>query len=911
MLSPTRTRRLRAVGASLAAAALVATTAMTSLADEKDGHLGDAADFGVAGPATPSIEEQLAAYGDAVMPNRWFVEFDGGASKLVGDAKSAGIDVNVVSTYSKGWNGASVVVDDGKIHDVAKLKGVRGVFPVLHVEKPARVDDNASPDVDHARTMTGADVANEELGFTGKGIKVGIIDSGIDYNHPDLGGSGVNDQTKDFPNSRVKWGYDFTGDAYDASSDDPAVNTPKPDQYPDDCGGHGTHVAGIVGAKGEVTGVAPDVDFGAYRVFGCDGSSSSDIIMAAMEMAAKDGMDVINMSLGASYATWPSYPTAVMADKLVEDGIAVVVSQGNNGTGGVFSGGAPAVAHNVISVGSVDNLQFMAYYMQTGGGLEFPFFHASGSPEFEPGASFDVVAADAVTACEPDDVPQASGDGQALFVKRGTCSFHLKAWHGQQKGYDAVIIGNNVPGVINATVEDPARPDDKITIPVATTLLADGDALLAEIGDGSTTLSISEDQRRWDNPTGGYQSDFSSYGLAADLTLKPDVSAPGGAIYSTYPLEEGAYASLGGTSMAAPHVAGAVALLLQAKPSLDPFQVRTTLTNTADPFAWSIAPTYLEPVHRQGGGLIDIPQAITTTVSVEASKLSLGDSDDGPFSTTLTVRNSSNEAKTFKIGVEHGVATAGPSNNPGFYALKADVTFSGDTVTVPANSTATFDVTISEDFGVDGAIYGGWITLTGETENLVVPFAGLSGDYQALVALTQAVLVGVNADEQLYIAEPFHEFSMVGLDKPHIFFNLAYPVSGLYFDIYYANPDGTKGKKAHNNFTNYVTYLDQGRLGNATAIAWDGTYQGNKGNDKKRRAANGDYVIEVRVLKALGDPNNPDHWETWTSPAFTIKYGEGADTSAGNGPEPGKGNPGKGKGKDKTNPGKGKGKTKP
>ena len=102
--------------------------------------------------------------------------------------------------------------------------------------------------------------------------------------------------------------------------------------------GHGSHVAGIVGADGKVTGVAPEVTFGAYRVFGCgeNASSDTDVILQAMERAHADGMDVINMSLGASFETWPTYPTAVVADRLVDAGVVVVVSQGNEGTAGTF-----------------------------------------------------------------------------------------------------------------------------------------------------------------------------------------------------------------------------------------------------------------------------------------------------------------------------------------------------------------------------------------------------------------------------------------------------------------------------------------------------------------------------------------------------------------------------------------------
>ncbi|SDL49228.1 S8 family serine peptidase [Tessaracoccus oleiagri] len=893
MHSPTTRLRLRAMGAGLAAAALVATTGLAAVADDPDiKDLGSAADYGQA-VEVPSIEEQLAHYKDAVVPGRWLVGLSISPGKLVSAAKAEGVDVRVVASFDKAWNGASVAVDDSQIHTVSRLAGVTGVYPVLEVTQPV-LDEETTPAVEYAKQLTGAEYANNELGFTGEGIKVGIIDSGIDYNHPDFGGSGTNDQTKDFPGDRVVWGYDFVGDAYDASSDDAAVATPKPDQWPDDCGGHGTHVAGIVGANGEIQGVAPDVQFGSYRVFGCDGSSSSDIIVAAMDRAKADGMDIVNMSLGASYATWPSYPTAVAADNLVEDGVVVVVSQGNSGTGGIFSGGAPSVAHNVISVGSVDNSQFMAHYIATAGGLELPYFGATGAPDFEPGASFEIMAANPILGCSTAPPAPAAEEGLALLVSRGTCSFHEKAVNAQAAGYDALLIANNTTGVINATVEG-ATP---ITIPVATTLKTDGDALLAEINaNGSTTITFSEDQKRFDNPTGGYQSDFSSYGLAADLTLKPDVSAPGGSIYSTYPLEEGGYASLGGTSMAAPHVAGAAALLLEAKPDLDPFEVRTALTNTADPFEWGLAAGagYIEPVHRQGGGMIDIPQAITTAVTVEDSKISLGEGEAGPISTTLTVTNDSDEEKTFTLGAEHGIATYNKINSAGtpvmqFAIANADVVFSGDTVTVPARSTATVTVTIGEDFGMDGIIYGGWITLTSETEDFVVPFAGLSGDYQALETLTMAYTTYVDEDGVLQIAEPFHEYSMVDGDYPYIYFNLAYPVSGLYFDIYRANEDGTKGEKVHENFINYVTYLDQGRFAAAATLAWDGTYQGNAGrNGKVRRVENGDYILEVRILKALGDPNNPDHWESWDSTPITIAYGEGADTSAGNGPQPGRG----------------------
>ena len=351
--------------------------------------------------------------------------------------------------------------------------------------------------------------------------------------------------------------------------------------------------------------------------------------------------------------------------------------------------------------------------------------------------------------------------------------------------------------------------------------------------------------------------------------------------------------------MSAPHVAGAAAILLEAKPELDPYQVRSLLTNTADPFTWGLEADLgvAEPVHRQGGGMIDIPHALTTETFVSPQKISLGEGEAGPVTETITVTNTSDEEVTYTLDVQHGVATYGPTDAPGFYLLEADVEFSATTLTVPAGGTANATVVIGEDFGADGAIFGGWITITSEVEQLVIPFAGLSGDYQALQALETAILA-YNSPEGLMVADPFHTYTLADGDYPIIALYLAYPISTMYVDVYEANEDGTKGAKVHSNFINYSTMLDMGRMGGLATLAWDGTFQGNQGNNGKLRAvADGDYVLEVRVLKALGDPSNPDHWELWNSPALTIERAAGVDDPSDyNGPAPKKDNPNKGKG---------------
>ena len=176
------------------------------------------------------------------------------------------------------------------------------------------------------------------MGYTGAGIKVAVMDSGIDYDHPDLGGCfgpGVPRRERLGLRRRCVQRRPVVADY---------SPTPTPDPLPDDCNGHGTHVAGIIGANGRITGVAPGVTFDAYRVFGCEGPTTTDIMLAAMERALADGADILNMSIGAAFtvAAVPDGEGAPTA--LVEQGMVVVASIGNRAPNGLYSAAAPASA---------------------------------------------------------------------------------------------------------------------------------------------------------------------------------------------------------------------------------------------------------------------------------------------------------------------------------------------------------------------------------------------------------------------------------------------------------------------------------------------------------------------------------------------------------------------------------------
>ncbi|MGO1683233.1 MAG: S8 family serine peptidase, partial [Corynebacterium variabile] len=826
-------------GAALVAGLLVAPPAMAD--GDSPELLGTASDLGVEVPTPDDVLDSA----ETAIPGRWLVEVSGdpvlrGGSasanaraqdKVHERAEAAEIPMEVSENFVAGWNGMSVSMQDTDVAKLRAVPGVTAVYPVLEVEQPEPSD--AAPEDVYGNAMTGVDQVQQVDGLTGEGVTVAVIDSGIDYNHPDLGGSGTNDQTADFPGDRVIGGYDFVGDDYDSQTGVPV----SPDEYPDDCGGHGSHVAGIIGAEGDpdaggVLGVAPGVDLLSYRVFGCEGSSSTEVILEAMEQAMDDGADVVNMSLGASFVTWQDYPTAQMSDVMTDNGVTMVISAGNEGTAGTFSGGAPGVAGDAITVASVDNTDRRAPYA-TAAGEEIAYGPATGSTAAVPTSgelalvSAGAPGTEAAQGCDSSVVPPATGAGQALLIERGTCSFHLKALAGQEAGYDAVILYNNAVGVVNPTVEgDPA-----ITVPVVMVGQADGLALQEALAAGDVTWAWQEGGAVFENPTGGLVSDFSSYGLTAELQLKPDLAAPGGSIWSTIPLEQGGHGSKSGTSMAAPHVAGAAALLLESAPDLAPGDVKTTMMNTADPVTWSLMPDlgYLEPVHRQGAGLLDMVGAVHTATRVDEASISLGEGEDGPQTVTLTVSNDSDVEQTYAVGIRHGIATSHPTYNPGFYDATAIAEPGADSVTVAAHSSTELTVTLGEDFGEDGFIYGGWVTLSGADDDIVVPFAGLSGDYQALPVLDDQGMglpvLGVSdgAGSVLLDPEGGHTYTMQNGDIPYIAYYFGYPVERLEIDAYKINGGG-KAKPVNPS----VGLIDEGdHLGRSAApevYGWDGSY---------------------------------------------------------------------------------------
>ena len=831
------------------------------------------------------------------------------------NAAADGVKLTERYSYDSLWNGVSVSVAPSQVAALESIPGVRAVYPVHTVSLPDWRSESggAAVDMKNAVGLTGADQAQTEFGLDGSGVTIAIMDSGLDYTLPEFGGCFG-------PTCKVRGGFDLVGDTYNDTPGPAFQPVPHPDGDPLPCdpndadraevlgagasdAGHGTHVAGIAAADGrghpgEVVGVAPGARLLAYRVFGCNGSTDTDVMIHAMELALQDHADVLNMSIGSAFSNWPESPEAVASDNLVDAGVVVVASIGNSGANGgqLWSAGSPGVGRKVIGVASFDNTKATLPAFLVGGNL-YTYNRAGGSLASVPtSGSGELAATGTPTTANDACVAPAAGSltGKIALIRRGTCGFYNKALNAQHAGAIGVVLYNNVAGALNPTVAPNPAGSEPVMIPVAAITAADGTFIFNHLATDHT-LTWTDQVVEAPLATAGLISDFSSFGTDAELTLKPDIGGPGGQIYSTWPHQQfGGHNSISGTSMASPHIAGLAALLLQAKnKNIAPGMVRTLLMNTALPKGVNVAPSAgLEPTWRQGAGLAQIVGAVTTPAWVTPSKLSLGEGNGGAGQ-QLTVTNAGSTPVTYDLSEVSTIGT-GPSTAAGAvypfnfsYLVGANTaTFGSPSITVAPGSSANVNVNIAAGAWRDKSLYGGYIVLTprGGGTTLRVPYVGFMGDYQSLPVLTAAScglpavfkLNAAGSDSCLgggisRLGSAGASFTLQGNDMPILLYHLNHQVRKLNVQVYKA--EGSPVQPVF-NYATQLTYLPR----NSTATSffefdWDGTRSQDNGGgngDHRKVVPNGSYILKLSVLKALGNESNPADWETFTSPPITL-----------------------------------------
>ena len=685
--------------------------------------------------------------------------------------------------YTTVLNGFALRLPYGELEQLRRLPGVKSAFV-------AAINELVEPAMDSAAEL-GNVLPVWDLGRTGEGITIAVIDTGLDTDHPAFTslpkGSRLNEQDiaaalaqsslnceAEYPGLTAKDVYVSAKIpfAFDYADKDTDVN---PDTAPDANNvSHGTHVAGIAAgfsadAEGKVlfSGTAPDAQLLILKAFPDSGAGTPDTVtLAALEDAVMLGADIINMSLGTNCGFSDAREASINAayQRVRDAGISLICAAGNqydsairNNTGvnmnptsdpdtGVVS--SPASYGVALSVASADNLVAVLPSVEAGG--RHITYTTTQPPITTIPGTYRYVVIPGVGSAEDY---AAAGDltGKIALVRRGELTFTEKILGGQNAGAAAVIICDNVDGLLsNMSVEG-------ASIPAIFISKADGDYLM-ELEDKTVTVFDADQSMR--NPTAGQISEFSSMGVTPDLKLKPEITAPGGYIYSALPESLGGYGTMSGTSMATPFLAGTAALLRQELAVRSPGltgsalrdMVELLLMSTARPIVDQVTGTFSTP-RLQGNGLVDAAAALSTPVYLHTDdtdgsvKPVLNLSDDpertGVYELTLFATNTGTEDVTYELKVT-ALAPAVTTKNGADYlsnktvALDAAVTAS---VTVPAGQTVTITeaLTLSDadrayfDANFEnGAYVEGFVQLLSDTQpDLTAAFLGFYGDWTA------------------------------------------------------------------------------------------------------------------------------------------------------------------------------------
>ncbi|KAK7988737.1 hypothetical protein PG989_009052 [Apiospora arundinis] len=687
--------------------------------------------------------------------------------------------------------------------------------------KTSEPDKTEQPvDFNSPHRMTGVDKVHE-AGVYGKGVRVAIIDTGVDYLHPALGGCFG-------PGCKVAFGYDLVGDNYG----DTHVPAPKPDPLATCFDGfHGTHVTGIVGMEVPsnssyfpgLVGVAPEATLGMYRVFGCEGSANDDIIVAAMQRAADDGADLISMSIGeyGSYGdgAFTIIPAAVAA--IQKKGIAVIAAAGNYGSFQSFATELPGNADGALAIASAENAEFPTYPIRDSNGVEFRYGSLYPFPEGNYSVVWTSNNTTSTHGCSSVDYPPANTlehdvSDYIVVVRRGLCSLTQLQSAAAAANYTRTLSypDSSLDNIFieNYGLPSPAKTADGSIYAFGSTI---GDTLERAAWAGQPyTLTVGPPRAELVPQVGGGKpNNFSSVGPTSDFKLKPQLLAPGGSILSTWPLTDKSpgYGIISGTSMSTPYVAGIYALIKSKYPELTPPEVYARMQTTADQVSMANFPG-IAPAPQQGAGLVRADRAILQASTIAADGREFNLPYDGKSAVrNFTIRNPSTGAVSYKLnnlpanGMAYWPEGSRRPNGAGFQDSRfvhltplpfaAKVNFlDGDEVTVEAGGshTVSFEVIPPQDQSpLDIPVYSGFMQIISSQtqEKLSIPYVGPAYNYGASPATGTKPLTAedrknawneardILASPQAYVASDksdmgdYRIFSLNGTDYPVAYFS--------------------------------------------------------------------------------------------------------------------------------------------
>ena len=629
-------------------------------------------------------------------------------------------------------NGFAVSVPYARLPELLESDAVEQVYPSYTYS----LDLNRGPSVIGATAFQGL------TGARGDGVKVAVVDDGVDHEHPFLDPTGFS-YPAGFPKGatgsttpKVIAARGFAG---------PGANSTPLDR---DRSFHGTHVAGIIAgvktdveagrtgfcieasggchpAVDDVEGVAPRAYIGNYRVFnvpapaplgGCCSANSPEII-AAFEAAVRDGMDVINFSGGGPQADPRTDILIPAVANVVRAGVVPVISAGNDRDFfGLGTAGSPATAPEAISVGAVANAHvFGPSLTVTSGGVgRVAFVPADNVPPSWITSDQRLVDVGSIAGVDRQlcgaAPPAGSLRGAIALVSRGGCPYSAKEARAREGNAIGMVVAENRGG-------DPQFA--LFSLAGGTISDLDGARIRAAAAGrgGSVTVRFTREQVEVPTTWAGVPTSFTSSGLTPfGKLLKPDVTAPGAQVLSsTLPEFAGdQFAVLDGTSFSAPHVAGAAALLTQRHPSWTPQQMKSALMSTAGPAFADSALTQEASVLVQGAGLVNVPTADRPLIFTDPASLSFGYLVAGGGANSraipVTVSDGGGGAGTWTAEVRPQVASSG-------------ATVGAAPVTVPPGGSAVMQITAQASAGAVQGDNFGFVILRRGSDARRIPYA--------------------------------------------------------------------------------------------------------------------------------------------------------------------------------------------
>ncbi|ORZ10087.1 peptidase S8/S53 domain-containing protein [Absidia repens] len=774
---------------------------------------------------------------------------------------------------------------DEKLQSLFDHDHVTAVYPIRAIQRPQLTSTPVHEDDSIAKAisphhLTQVDRVHKELKNTGKGVVVGIIDSGVDYYHPALGGG----FGKGF---KVRYGEDLVGDKYDSDQPKPIV---RPGPTPlDNCGaksgasGHGTHVAGIVAGKAaNFTGVAPDATLACYRVFGCTGSTGNDIIIKALLKAYDVGSDIISLSLGDN-SGWSEGPDTVVAARIVQKGTPVVIAAGNAGASGAFTVGSPSTGKGVISVASFDNSNNLVYKLKaTGLSKDITYSGVGGKPKTGDLVAGDSKVGGSQDACDSKNIPD-SVKGNYALVKRGSCTFSIKADNLNKAGAIGVVVYDNAGG----DAFTPSAPN--APVPVLGVGQKDGEALLAAVKKGKVTLTFDGKLTPVPLASAKTVSSFSSVGASYELDLRPNIGAPGGDIYSTVPRYLGSWSLMSGTSMATPYLSGSIALYLKSlkghNKKVKPAFILEDFQNYAYKSPVENGSKDIDTPLRQGAGLIQVYDTLQQKVHITPGEFSFNDTSSTKHkSQTFTITNRGSKTVSYQISNNVTLSVVPYNRKESGYTYTQPISYtksaaklriSKKSIKVAPGKSVKVKVSVipPNTDPKEHIMYGGYVQLKSSSKknglDLSIPYFGVVGRQKDLPIYDQDFPY-LSSDSDGKVAYEQNETFV---------FHRSNKTAAAYLITRFITPTAllqaevvdVKTKKVLGKAFPDQTYLPRNTLNpgeQAQALGWDATYlpKSNKASNLKGvPVPKGTYQLTLKALHVFGNPKSAKDFDVWTS----------------------------------------------